>query len=340
LFAHITHRRIDLKKARSSLVIIGALAMITFALVAGVLATAQKKMPVVVAVRALEAGTKLSLADVQVVEVHTGAVLESAFETVEDVTGLVITVQRLPGDQVTADMVGDAAQNAMAQALDPDHRAVAVHVDQASGLAGLLRPGDTVSAVGIVDPSTLGGLGYQRATGAGAKVLLSGLKVLFVPYEFRYRELNPEDSGNLLSPVMASSEGREKGVVVLSVPVQPITITWEISAAVPAATDVRPSGTTSPTVGASGTTTETILIGAPTPTASETTPDANPALRVSPVEMLALLDSQAQVYLVMEPTSKSDDVQTPGVYLVDLLPDVATAPETDEPETVFVGGQR
>ena len=39
------------------------------------------------------------------------------------------------------------------------------------GLAGLLRPGDTVSAVGIVDPSTLGGLGYQRATGAGAKVL-------------------------------------------------------------------------------------------------------------------------------------------------------------------------
>jgi hypothetical protein len=58
------------------------------------------------------------------------------------------------------------------------------------------------------------------------------------------------------------------------------------------------------------------------------------------VELIALLDSQAQVYLVMEPTSKGDEVETPGVYLVDLLPDVAAAPETDEPETVFVGGQR
>ena len=210
LFAHITHRRIDLKKARSSLVVIGALALITFVLVAGVLAAAQKKASVVIAARALEAGTKLSLADVEVVQVHAGAILEGAFETPEDVVGLVITVQRLPGDQLTADMVGDAAQNALAQALDPDHRAVAIHVDQASGLAGLLRPGDTVSAVGIVDPSTLGGLGYQRATGAGAKVLLTGLKILFVPYEFRYRELNTEDSGGAMSPVMSSSQDREK----------------------------------------------------------------------------------------------------------------------------------
>ena len=329
-----------MKKARSSLVIIGALALITFALVAGVLAAAQKKAPVVVAARALEAGTKLSLADIEVVQVHAGAVLEGAFETPEDVVGLVITVQRLPGDQVTADMVGDAAQNALAQALDPGHRAVAIHVDQASGLAGLLRPGDTVSAVGIVDPSTLGGLGYQRATGAGAKVLLSGLKVLFVPYEFRYRELNTDDSGGAMSPVMSSSQDREKGVIVLSVPVQTITVTWQISTVVPAVTGIGPAGTTSPTVSASGTTTQTALVGAPTTTASEVVLNANPMLRVSPVELLALLDTQAQIYLVMEPAAKSDEVQTPGVYLVDLLPEVTTAPETDEPETVFVGEQR
>ena len=328
-----------MKKARSSLVIIGALALITFALVAGVLAAAQKKAPAVVAARALEAGTKLSLADVEVVQVHAGAVLEGAFETPEDVVGLVITVQRLPGDQVTADMVGDAAQNALAQALDPDHRAVAVHVDQASGLAGLLRPGDTVSAVGIVDPSTLGGLGYQRATGAGAKVLLTGLKVLFVPYEFRYRELNTEDSGGAMSPVMSSSQDREKGVIVLSVPVQPITVTWQISTVVPAATDVRPSGTTSPTVGASSTTTQTMLVGAPTTTPSQVALDANPTLHVSPVELLALLDTQAQIYLVMEPAVKGDEVQTPGVYLTDLLPVTTQAPASEEPETVFVGGQ-
>jgi Flp pilus assembly protein CpaB len=324
------------KKARSSIVIIGVLALVTFALVAGVLSAAQKKAPVVVAARALEAGTKLSLADVEVVQVHAGAVLEGAFETVEDVTGLVITVQRMPGDQVTANMVGDAAQNALAQALDPDHRAVAIHVDQASGLAGLLRPGDTVSAIGIIDPSSLGGMGYQRATGAESKVMLTGLKVLFVPYEFRYRELNTEDSGNMMSPVMSSSGDREKGVIVLSVPVTPITVTWHISNVVPAETTTARS--TAPKVGASSTTTETVFTSGSTATQPEPIVDPNPTVRVSPVELLTLLDTQAQIYLVMEPAEMGEDVGTPGVYLYDLLPETADMPKEDETEAVFVGG--
>jgi hypothetical protein len=219
---------------------------------------------------------------------------------------------------------------------------VAIHVDQASGLTGLLRPGDTVSAVGIVDPAALGGLGAQRATGPGAKVLLTGLKVLFVPYEFRYRELNTDDSSGAMSPVMASSGDREKGVIVLSVPVQPITVTWHISTAIPVAHGVSPSGTTSPTVSASGTTTGTMPAGAPT--ASKGVPDANPTLRVSPVELLALLDAQAggtgsAIYLAMEPADMGDAVETPGIYLVDLLPDVAAVSTAGEPEAVFVGGQ-
>ena len=325
-----------MKKARSSIVIIGVLALVTFALVAGVLSAAQKKAPVVVAARALEAGTKLSLADVEVIQVHAGAVLEGAFETVEDVAGLVITVQRLSGDQVTAHMVGDAAQNALAQALDPDHRAVAIHVDQASGLAGLLRPGDYVSVISIIDPSSLGGMGYQRATGAESKVMLTGLKVLFVPYEFRYRELNTEDSGNLMSPVMASSGDREKGVIVLSVPVQPITVTWHISNVVPA--EATTAKNAAPKVDASGTTTETVFSSGSTATRPEPAVDPNPAVRVSPVELLTLLDTQAQIYLVMEPAEKGEDVETPGVYLYDLLPDTAAAPKEDETEAVFVGG--
>ena len=220
-----------MKKARSSIVVIGVLALVTFALVAGVLSAAQKKAPVVVAARALEAITKLSLADVEVVQactepverIHAGAVLAEAFETVEDVTGLVITVQRMPGDQVTADMVGDAAQNALAQALDPDH-----------------------------------------------------------------------------------------------------------SNAVPAeATTAR---STAPKVGASGTTTETVF------TSGSTTTQPEPAVRVSPVELLTLLDTQAQIYLVMEPAQKGEDIETPGVYLYDLLPETTDAPKEDETEAVFVSG--
>lgn len=303
-----------MKRAKSSIVAIATLALLTFVLVAGVLTAAQKKTPVLVAARALEAGTKLSLADVEVVQVHAGAALEGAFETVEDVTGLVITVQRLPGDQVTADMVGDSAQNALAQALEPDHRAVAIHVDQASGLAGLLRPGDSVSAIAIVDPSTLGlGLSGDNP-GPEAKVMLANLKVLFVPWEFRYREISdPEDGG--MSPAVASSSGRETGVIVLSAPMTPITVTWEL-------TPVLRLDAAAPITNSSGITDTSTMTGTGgIESAINSTPvNTNPVLRVSPLELLALLDAKAQVYLVLEPSVLGDKVNTPGIFMRALIP--------------------
>jgi hypothetical protein len=331
-------------KGKTSIIAIGALALITFALVAGVLAAAQKKTPVVVAARALEAGTKLSLADVEVVQVHAGAAQEGAFETVEDVVGLVTTVQRMPGDQLTAAMIGDAAQNALAQALDPNHRAVAIHVDQASGLAGLLRPGDTVSAVGIVDPSMLGGMN-DLATGAGAKVMLSGLKVLFVPYEFRYREIVEDAEAGGMSPVMSSSAGRDEGVIILSVPLDPITVTWQIST--PIAVDVPVIGKDEPAISPTSAITSTEGVTKTTPAwgnkpekdgKTTTVANPNPTLRVSPVELLALLDSQATIYLAMEPVEVYDKPQTPGVYLIDLVPDTAQNVPLDE-ENAYGGWQ-
>jgi hypothetical protein len=66
--------------------------------------------------------------------------------------------------------------------------------------------------------------------------------------------------------------------------------------------------------------------------------DPNPTVRVSPVELLTLLDTQAQIYLVMEPAEMGEDVGTPGVYLYDLLPETADMPKEDETEAVFVGG--
>ena len=290
-----------MKRTRTSIIIIIVLAVVTFVLVSGLLTSAREQAPVVVAARALEAGTRLVEDDVKVVQIHAGAVLDGAFEETEQVVGTVITVQRLPGDQVTAEMVGESAQNALAQALDPDHRAVAIHVDQASGLAGLLRPGDYVSAVGIVDPTVLGGVGRQRGTGAGSKLLLTGLKVLFVPYEFRYREVNTESSG-LMSPAVASSGSREKGIIVLSVPAAPVTVTWSIRASLPEPTSTM---------------TQTIFVSGPV----DAPPAPNPAVRVSPVELLTLLDAQAQIYLVMEPAIIGAEFKTPGVYLDALLPD-------------------
>lgn len=320
-----------MKRAKSSLLIIALLALATFVLVAGVLTAAQKKAPVIVAAHALETGTKLGPNDVEVRHIHASSVLEGAFKTPEEVIGGVITVQRLPGDQVTADMVGDAAQNALAQGLDPDHRAVAVHVDRASGLAGLLRPGDTVSAIAIVDPSTwLGtgptapGMGVQN-TGAGAKVMLTGLKVLFVPWEFRYRELNTVEDDAGMAPVMATSSGREDGVVVLSAPLAPITVTWALTPT-PSATQSHPSITDTARVTATVGLTDTNTMVDPSEieaaiAASDNINHTNPTVRVSPVELLALLDARATLYLVLEPSQEEAFFSTPGVFLNTLMPD-------------------
>ena len=325
-----------MKRAKSSIVAIAALALLTFVLVAGVLAAAQKKTPVLVAARALEAGTKLSINDLEVKQVHSASALEGVFERPEEVTGSVITVQRMPGDQVTAAMVGDSAQNALAQALEPDHRAVAVHVDQASGLAGLLRPGDSVSAIAIVDPSTLGlGLSGDNP-GSQAKVMLEGLKVLFVPWEFRYREISaPEDGG--MSPAVASSSGREKGVIVLSAPITPITVTWELTPVL--SLDATTPITNSTGITGTGGITDTEGIEAAIEASlniSDTVVNTNPILRVSPVELLALLDAKAQVYLVLEPSELDGKVNTPGIFLNALIPSEIVG-QDKETTTSFVG---
>ena len=304
-----------MKKGKSSVIVIGVLALLTFALITSVLTAAQKKAPVVVAKKALEAGTRLSMSDVEVVQVHAGSVMEGAFAAVDDVAGSVITVQRLPGDQVTSAMVGDSAQNALAQALDPEHRAVAINVTQASGLAGLVRPGDSVSVIAVIDPSTLGGMGFEQTTGPGAKLVLTGLKVLFVPYEFRYRELSQSSSGDAMSPVMSSSSDREKGVIILSVPVDAITVTWQISDVVPIALASAP-----PAITSTLTETQTIPVSQ---TSDEPIVDPNPTIRVSPVELLVLLNSKAQIHLVMEPSRPSDVTATPGIYMRSLLPTLA-----------------
>ena len=112
--------------------------------------------------------------------------------------------------------------------LEPNTVAIAVRVDQATGLAGVLRPGQTVTIIGIIDPSNItqgqaslyaaaapdlglvptlspGDLTYggqavvntpvptptqQPPVSPAARVAISGLKVLVVPQAFRYEEVS------------------------------------------------------------------------------------------------------------------------------------------------------
>lgn len=262
---------------------------------------------VVVAARTIGVGARLSADDLTVKQVRSADALPNGLKTVEEAVGQVISVQRLAGDQVTTDMLGSQALSAIAAGLAPDHRAVAVTVSRSAGLAGIVRPGDLVTLIAVVEPPLngppptaslgqpttaaptpdLSGLPVSLPTVSPtvtpqataikpytpfARVTASGLKVLLVPQTFRYEETTTTDSQGF-AVAQSSQVGQNEGVIVLDVPAVPVKI----------------QGVDGP-------------------------------LSMSLPELVALLDTQAKIYLALEPpASASQPVRGPGIAIEQLI---------------------
>lgn len=278
------------KGMRSYLLTIGG-AVVVFVLVAGFLGSLRSMKKVVVAKASIPAGARLTANYLEVREIHSGAVLPNALTSIEEAEGQVLTVARAPGDQITADMVGDAATVGLANQLQPGHRAVAVHVDQASGLVGVVRPGDRVSVVAVVDPqdaqmtqaarmremrgtAVLGSTAEVTATkpvydpAPAAYVVVSGLRVLLVPQLFRYEETLPDEKEGTFAVARTTMTAQRESVILLDVPLEPVEV-------------------------ADG-------------------------VEVSPAALLALLDAKARIHLLLEPAAGDNVEVTVGAELGDL----------------------
>ena len=194
-------------------------------------------------------------------------------------------------------VIGNQASVGLANQLLPGHRAVAVHVDQASGLLGVLRPGDHVAIVAIVDPQAAQ-VQQQMSYAAtpalftdiedqqedqeqeqeelleppapAAYVVVSNLRVLLVPQLFRYEETLPteEDEGGF-APARTSLSNQRDSVILLDVPTEPVEV----------------------------------VAGAD---------------KMSPAALLPLLDAHAKLHLLLEPASADDVEVTVGADLGDL----------------------
>jgi Flp pilus assembly protein CpaB len=229
--------------------------------------------------------------------------LPQALDTVQKAVGQVISVQRQPGDQITADTLGSQAFSAIAAGLPPDHRAVAIKVTRSSGLDGIIRPGDFVTLIAVVAPDTqlttiVGPSGSPTPAGSQAtssakqgtstpapsptafvpqspfaRVTATGIKVLLVPQTFQYQEAtNSSLDAQGFAAAQSSMVGQQDSVIVVDVPVTPITI-----------------------LGVKGPTTITLP------------------------ELLALLDSHAQVYLALEPPVGAAAARFPGVAIEQIV---------------------
>lgn len=231
---------------KKNLVIVVGVPVLLFFLIVGFLNGAKQTKKVVVAKRFIGAGMRLSADMVGVKEIAKRDVAPDAFTDPKEVVGQVVTVSRAPGDQITRKMVGSKAVSALAAGLKPDHRIIAIKVDRASGLAGMLQVGDRVSVVGIINPNLFQrGVGLissesapppapLRAKGKTtptptaepkepspvAMFVASGITVKFVPWSFRYSEAPTEGYSKVLA---ASAKGSD--VVLLDVPVKPVSLT-------------------------------------------------------------------------------------------------------------------
>lgn len=272
---------------KKSLVIILGLALLAGALTLSLLTFIVQPTTVVVAKSDLAAGTRLTADLLEEKRIPKGAVPEGAFPATDKVVGLVLTADRVRGDVITSYVAGDSSSAAGIPAqLSPNNVAIAVDVNQATGLAGIVRTGQRVTVIAILDPQAIQRELSNRAapvylptevTGNGAEIktpipqptdtptptpqpplspvasiTIKGLRVLVVPQSFRYEEL-PTTSGQaeLFASARTSQAAQTGSVILLEVPLAPVQIA--------------------------------------------------PGLSVSPAELLALLNKVATIHLVLEP---------------------------------------
>ncbi len=287
------------------------LALVVVLVLGAMMMKPASKVPVVVAATDLPRGHRITDQDLAVVQLPANAVPKGAFQSPDALVGQVVRFSRAAGDFILPQHVGAE----LLMDLQPDERGIGVPVNAAGGLAGLLQPGDTVDVIAVLEsgdafnpfvPTTTATEGQpdQNAplpppSGPYAKLLLTGLRVLYVSPDFRAPETSTtsQESGSSLTAAPSRGAG-SSGVVVLAVPVNPVSVVWDFGAEAAASPVVQ---------------------------------------TVNAAELLsAVVDGGASIRLLLDPKEPAE-TRTAGVYLQSLI--VPPPPEgTPEPQANPPGG--
>lgn len=239
----------------TAIVLAVVIGLLVIALLNGVVRPTQ----VVVARVPIAPGTLLTA---ELVELHTipaGAKPADALTKVEEAAGKMVAVGRAPGDIIVQSVLGEVAGAGLPAELPEGHIAMAIHVDLASGVAGLLRAGQTVTIIGMLSPdlirdnpttvlpAAIPAFSSPSLTPSApllatstptptptpappsaplARLAITGLKVLMVPQSFRYEEVPAGASQEqLFSSARTNAASQEGSVIVLDVPTQQVEVT-------------------------------------------------------------------------------------------------------------------
>jgi len=239
----------------AAIVLAVVIGLLVIALLNGVIRPTQ----MVVAKVSIAPGTILTDSLVELRTIPMGAKPSDAATRIEDVNGKMLAVGRAPGDFIVTSVLGEIAGAGIPAELPEGHVALAIHVDMASGVAGLLRPGQTVTVIGMIAPDilkenttnvisapieqfmspTLSLTPMAQATATPtptptpaapssplARLAITGLRVLMVPQSFRYEEVPAGASEDqLYSSARTTMSAQEGSVIVLDVPTGLIEVT-------------------------------------------------------------------------------------------------------------------
>lgn len=279
---------------------------------------------VVVAARTIAVGARLTANDLTIKQVRSADALPNALKAIDAAVGQVISVQRLAGDQVTSDMLGSQALSAIASGLAADHRAVAVTVSRSAGLAGIVRPGDLVTLIAVVEPPTNGqtGLfGQSPVVGPGATATAAASLSATSAAGFPNSAAGEPGLPSLLATAAATplptaikpytpfARVTASGLKVLLVPQ---TFRYE------EATTTDSQGFAAVQSSQVGQSEGVILLDVPATPVTLSGPDGPTTLTLP--ELIALLDTKAKVYLALEPPAgATGEARGPGVAIEQLV---------------------
>ncbi|MBL8080492.1 MAG: Flp pilus assembly protein CpaB [Anaerolineales bacterium] len=272
-----------MKKPRNSFLVIGILALVAFGLTYALLSGIVQPRSVVVARGDLAAGTRLTADLLELKTLPRAGIPANTYTSIEEAVDKVLTTARVAGDPITSYVAGESdVSSGLPAQLAADSVAISIKVDQATGLAGIVRPGQRVVVIGVIDPSKIPQASTQSITGQAyplpeesnslvqpspipptptpqpppstlARIVITGLRVLVVPQSFRYEEAPPSGEGDGFLPARTTTSLQDESVILLEAPVTPIEIT--------------------------------------------------PGLIISPAELLALLNQTAVIHLALEPAA-------------------------------------
>ena len=195
-----------------------ALAAVAFVVVLLFLQPAPQAQ-VVVAARDLPAGHSILPQDLKLVEMPQALIPPNALSDPGAALDQTVSIDRSSGDVLTAGHFGER------MTLHADERAIAISVEDASGLAGLIKPGDYVGINAVIYADS------YNASGTFSKATIENLRVLYISPEFEALDPAPlvaenNETANSLMQLGIKPERDLKGTLVLAASIKETVLVY------------------------------------------------------------------------------------------------------------------